>query len=66
VRGFRLLLSGFVRGRVHLHFDDGPEAAEALRAAGFAEAEVRAAAGVLGEGGDPGARLAHIIEASTR
>jgi O-methyltransferase involved in polyketide biosynthesis len=66
VRGFRVLLSAFVRGRVYLHFENEAEAVAALRAAGFAHAEVRAAADVIGRATDPGARLAHIIEASTR
>ncbi len=66
VRGFRLFLGAFVRGRVYLHFDDAKEAMKALREAGFATAEVRPAATVLGRGHDSGARLAHIIEASTR
>ncbi len=41
----RLFAAGLgvaVRGRVHLHFDDDTAAAEALRTAGFATAEVRA------------------------
>jgi hypothetical protein len=38
----------------------------ALREAGFDGAKVPAAAAVLKEGQDAGARLAHIIEASTR
>jgi O-methyltransferase involved in polyketide biosynthesis len=66
VRGFRLLLSAFVRGRVYLHFTTTREAMATLKEAGFAVAEVRAAAAVLEEGQDAGARLAHIIEASTR
>jgi O-methyltransferase involved in polyketide biosynthesis len=66
VRGFRLFLSGFVRGRVYLHFATAGEAEAALREAGFAGAKVRAAAAVLEEGQGAGARLAHIIEASTR
>jgi O-methyltransferase involved in polyketide biosynthesis len=66
VRGFRLFLGAFVRGRVYLHFDDAQEGMKALRTAGFATAEVSRAATVLGRGHDSGARLAHIIEASTR
>jgi O-methyltransferase involved in polyketide biosynthesis len=65
VRAFRLLLSAFVRGRVHLHFESAEEACRALREAGFASAEVRRAADVTREVRDPGSRLAHIIEAST-
>jgi O-methyltransferase involved in polyketide biosynthesis len=73
VRAFRVFLSAFVRGRVYLHFSDAPQAEAALRAAGFATAEVRRAVDVIGggrEGGrggrDPRSGLAHILEASTR
>ena len=37
-----------------------------LLEAGFAGASVRSAAEVIGAARDPGSRLAHIIEASTR
>jgi O-methyltransferase involved in polyketide biosynthesis len=66
VRVFRMLLSGFVRGRVYLHFGDPDEAVAALSAAGFAQAEVRRAADVTSGAGEPDSRLAHILEASTR
>jgi O-methyltransferase involved in polyketide biosynthesis len=66
VRAFRVLLSGFVRGRVHLHFDGPDDAVAALRAAGFAGAEMRPAAAVVAGVGDAGGRLAHIIDASIR
>jgi O-methyltransferase involved in polyketide biosynthesis len=71
VRAFRILLSVFVRGRVHLHFESPREVVEALEAAGFARAEVRLAAEVVsGAGGeqprDRASRLAHILEASIR
>jgi O-methyltransferase involved in polyketide biosynthesis len=66
VRAFRVLLSGFVRGRVYLHFDSPDEAVAALREAGFAEAEVRPAAAVVDGPQRPNSRLAHILEASTR
>jgi O-methyltransferase involved in polyketide biosynthesis len=68
VRAFRVVLSAFVRGRVHLHFADAEEGEAALREAGFGVAEVRRAVDVLGgqAADDPGARLAHILEASTR
>jgi O-methyltransferase involved in polyketide biosynthesis len=65
VRAFRVLLSAFVRGRVHLHFGTEEEVISALHEAGFASAEVSRAADVVGDGGDASARLAHIIEAST-
>ena len=35
VRAFRVMLSAFVRGRVHLHFTDAAEAEAELRGAGF-------------------------------
>ncbi len=66
VRAFRVALSAFVRGRVYLHFEDAGEAEAALRDAGFAQAEVRRAADVVDGPPDAGARLAHILEASTR
>jgi O-methyltransferase involved in polyketide biosynthesis len=68
VRVFRIILSAFVRGRVHLHFADAEEGETALRAAGFGAAQVRRAVDVLdGQGADdPGTRLAHILETSTR
>jgi O-methyltransferase involved in polyketide biosynthesis len=65
VQAFRLLLSGFVRGRVYLHFDDAREAEAALRVAGFATAAVRPAADVFGPRERRGSRLANILEAST-
>jgi O-methyltransferase involved in polyketide biosynthesis len=65
VRVFRLLLSAFVRGRVHLHFGSEEEVITALHEAGFLGAEVRQATEVVGEDRDQAARLAHIIEAST-
>jgi O-methyltransferase involved in polyketide biosynthesis len=66
VRLFRMLLSGFVRGRVYLHFGDPHEAVAALRTAGFAQAEVRPAADITAAAGKPDSQLAHILEASTR
>ncbi|MBV9605229.1 MAG: class I SAM-dependent methyltransferase [Solirubrobacterales bacterium] len=66
VRAFRVALSAFVRGRVYLHFSEAPEAEAALRDAGFAQAHVQRAAGIADGGRDAGARLAHILEASTR
>lgn len=65
VRAFRLLLSAFVRGQVHLHFDRAEDAVRELRRAGFEEAVVRRASEVLGAGEGGGAQLVHIIEAST-
>jgi O-methyltransferase involved in polyketide biosynthesis len=65
MRGFRLGLSGFVRGRVDLHFDSATAAEEALHAAGFELATVRRADRVVPDAG-AGASVVHIIEASTR
>jgi O-methyltransferase involved in polyketide biosynthesis len=64
VEGFRLLLSVFVRGRVHLHFASAQEAERALLASGFGQAEVRPASAVAAADG-AGSHLAHILEAST-
>ena len=64
VRAFRVLLSLFVRGRVHLHFGEPSEVKAALRAAGFDQVEVRAAARVASADGGAGSRLAHVLEAA--
>jgi len=66
VRGFRLALSAFVRGRVYLHFESADQAVAQLRECGFARAAVTPAfelvdAAPIGRG----ERLAHILEAST-
>jgi O-methyltransferase involved in polyketide biosynthesis len=71
VHAFRVLLSAFVRGSVHLHYDDAQAAQDALRQAGFDRASVRRAAEIVAQTGErerasgAGAGLAHIIEAST-
>jgi O-methyltransferase involved in polyketide biosynthesis len=65
VKAFRLMLSVFVRGRVHLHFGDEQEVIGALREAGFAAATIHRAAALSSDGDDPAARLAHTLEAST-
>ncbi|HEY2259225.1 MAG TPA: class I SAM-dependent methyltransferase [Solirubrobacteraceae bacterium] len=65
VRGFRLVLSAFVRGRVYLHFHDAAEAEAALRAAGFASASVQPASKLVELAPGPGGQLVHILEAST-
>jgi len=65
-RAFDVVLSGFVRGKVHAFRGDETDAESALRAAGFREARLHhgsahpAAADVRG---DPGARVIYIIEA---
>lgn len=65
VRGFRLLLSAFVRGRVYMHFGSAAEAEAALREAGFDTASVERAKAIIGEPRGSGAQMAHILEAST-
>ena len=67
IRVFRLLLSIFVRGRVHLHFQSPGQVADALTEAGFTSAQVRLAAEL--DDSSPSnyaSRLAHILEAWTR
>jgi O-methyltransferase involved in polyketide biosynthesis len=64
VRAFRVMLSVFVRGRVHLHFGDEQEVVNALRRAGFASAVIHRAADLSSDGDDSAARLAHTLEAS--
>jgi O-methyltransferase involved in polyketide biosynthesis len=68
IRAFRAALSVFVRGQVHLHFDNAQQAEDALRDAGFARAKLYRACEVPGVEAmsDRGGRLAHILEASTR
>lgn len=65
VRVFRLGLAAFVRGRVHLHFDEAADAEEELRACGFATASVRPAARLAELPLDSRGSMAHILEAST-
>jgi O-methyltransferase involved in polyketide biosynthesis len=66
IRGFRVALSVFVRGRVHLHFDSAVDAEAALLDHGFATASVRPASDIVEVPNGPGGGLAHILEASTR
>jgi O-methyltransferase involved in polyketide biosynthesis len=67
IHAFRVLLSVFVRGRVHLHFGSPHEVVAALEEAGFAGAEVRLAAELAGEpGSNYASRLAHILDAWTQ
>lgn len=63
VRVFRLLLSAFVRGQVHLHFDNAADATAALRGAGFGAVEIRRAATFAPEVSGGGSDLAHVLEA---
>ncbi len=66
VRAFRVALSLFVRGQVHLHFDNVAQADGALREAGFSEVAVHRGAAVAPETRGAGSGLVHIIEASIR
>lgn len=64
VRAGRLVLSGFVRGRVHLHFSDPAAATAALIDCGFAQAAVRPAHEIAPADGKPASlSLAHIADA---
>jgi O-methyltransferase involved in polyketide biosynthesis len=63
VRIFRVALSAFVRGRVHLHFGDEQAVVRALHEAGFASAEIHRAAELSGDGADAAAGLAHTLQA---
>jgi O-methyltransferase involved in polyketide biosynthesis len=67
VRAFRVLLSIFVRGRVHLHFESPADVVAALGTAGFEHAHVQLAADIAGgeSGQSYDGRLAHILEART-
>jgi O-methyltransferase involved in polyketide biosynthesis len=65
VRAFRVLLSAFVRGRVHLHFSDTQRACSELLQDGFATVTIARATDVTGDPPARGASLAHILEAST-
>jgi O-methyltransferase involved in polyketide biosynthesis len=66
IRAFRIVLSAFVRGRVHLHCSSAAEAEAALLAAGFATAVVRPASELAAGRSGSESGLAHILEASTR
>ncbi|MGA9857173.1 MAG: class I SAM-dependent methyltransferase [Solirubrobacteraceae bacterium] len=65
VRAFRLVLAGFVRGGVYLHFDDAADARRRLGAAGFGTAKVVPASEIVSVPGDRGSAMVHILEAST-
>lgn len=66
VRVFRVLLSAFVRGRVHLHFDTPAAAEQAVCTAGFASARLRRGRDVTGIDRGRGGDMVRILEASTR
>jgi O-methyltransferase involved in polyketide biosynthesis len=59
-RTFRLLLSAFARGKVHLHFADDAEAVAALSAAGFARPVLHRAGEVPGVE-VPGRERGHVV-----
>lgn len=68
-RAFLAVLSAFVRGRVHTHFQGRAAAERALLEAGFAQARLyradrHPAAGAAGR--DPAAARGHIVEASSK
>jgi O-methyltransferase involved in polyketide biosynthesis len=66
-RAFRVLLSAFVRGRVHMHFDDANEVVEQLHEAGFVDAQVRRSIDVTAtDGRNAASEMSHILEASTK
>ena len=65
IRAFRLVLSGFVRGRVYLHYATEAEARAALEAAGFRSVSIELATDLVPGESAAGSRLVHIIEAST-
>ena len=67
-RAFSVVLSVFVRGRVHTHFVNEAEATAALKAAGFSQARLHrgdAHPPAAVDRRDPGARLIHVIEATS-
>jgi O-methyltransferase involved in polyketide biosynthesis len=66
VRGFRVVLGAFVRGRVYLHFAREGDAVAALTAAGFGSVTIELANDIVPAAAErSGSRLVHIIEAST-
>jgi O-methyltransferase involved in polyketide biosynthesis len=65
-RAFGVLLSAFVRGRVHTHFAHEAEAVSSLHAAGFRQARLHRCDHhpAANERPDPGAGLVHIVDAT--
>lgn len=63
VEALSLLLSVLVRGRVRVHYRDGPDVERALHEAGFLHAHVHSATELLGEKPNPSSRHAHVAEA---
>jgi len=66
VRAFGYALSAFVRGRVHIHFEDAAEAQAALMRADFTTAETHRASDLAPEVTGRGRGFVHILEASIR
>lgn len=66
VRAFRVVLSAFVRGRVHLHFDDAEQVKAALRRSGFEAADLHRASALAPAVRGRGSELGHTLEASIR
>lgn len=62
--GFVRLLSAFVRGQVHLHFDDADAAARSLKQAGFADARLHRPGELLPQTDVPSANLVRVIKAN--
>jgi O-methyltransferase involved in polyketide biosynthesis len=66
--GFVAMLSAFVRGRVHMHFDQADEARTALLQQGFAQAQVHDPRDLLkawGQHAATGAGLVRVLQART-
>jgi O-methyltransferase involved in polyketide biosynthesis len=65
VRAFRLVLAGFVRGQVHLHWGTAEDARDQLQHAGFSSAELHRAVALAPQARGPGADLVHVVKAAT-
>ncbi len=65
VRFFRVALSAFVRGQVHLHFDDPGSGERAACDAGFASARLRRGSEITETDRGRGSDMVHILEASS-
>ncbi len=65
VQVFRVALSAFVRGQVHLHFDDPGSGERAVCDAGFASAKLRRGSEITETDRGRGSDMVHILEAST-
>ena len=65
VRIFRVALSAFVRGQVHLHVDDRRSGERAACDTGFASARLRAGTEITETNRGRGSDMVHILEASS-